>query len=246
MHEGDRSILIAALENAAGNYSALQTTPSILGPDPPREMMDALAAQIDRCETYRAVAGKVLFSGGSGPVLTSHSLASRLFSRGVRWGNDIPSAADWLICLMTTHETTGFFKAAIWGLEVGADVSLSKTTRLMPFSALPDSYMRGRLVERARRCYDGSTWMTQNFFDVPSTAYVEQVDRFPYIRSDNASFLKMDELVWRVHEFSIVTQAASVGNLWQLRLGSNMQIATSNFLNGKTRTHGSSRKFIRT
>lgn len=205
-------------------------------------MIDALAAQIDRCETYRAVAGKVLFSGGSGPVLTSHSLASRLFSRGVRWGNDIPSAADWLIRLMTTHETTGFFKAAIWGLEVGAEVSLSKTTRLMPFSALPGSYMRGRLIERARRCYDGSTWMTQNFFDVPSTAYVEQVDRFPYIRSDNASFLKMDELVWRVHEFSIVTQAASVGQPLAVAAWFDMQIATSNFLNGKTRSHGSSRK----
>jgi hypothetical protein len=211
MPDDDRNILIAALESAARDYRALQPTPSLLGPDPPREMMDALAAQIDRCETYRAVAGKVLFSGGSGPVLDSHSLASRLFSKGVRWGNDIPSAADWLIRLMTTRETTGLFKAAIWGLEIDDEVSLSRTTRLMPFTALPDSHMRGRLTERAQRCYDGSIWMTQNYFDVPSAAYVEQVDRFPYIRSDNASFLKMNELIWRVHEFSIVAQAACVG-----------------------------------
>jgi hypothetical protein len=211
MYESDRSILIAALEEAALAYRALQPTPSLLGPDAPPETMTALAAEIDRCESYRAIAGKVLFSGGSGPVLASDSLASRLFSKGVRWGNDVPGAADWLIRLMTTRETTGLFKAAIWGLEVGTEVSLSKTTRLMPFAALPDSYMRGRLAERARRCYDGSSWMTQNYFDIPSAAYVEQVDQFPYIRSDNASFLKMNDLIWRVHEFSIVAQAACVG-----------------------------------
>ena len=194
------SILIAALEKAAFDYRALQPTPSLLGSDAPPETMNALAAEIDRCETYRAIAGKVLFSGGSGPVLASHSLASRLFSKGVRWGNDIPVAADWLIRLMTTRETTGLFKAAIWGLEVGTEVSVSKTTRLMPFAALPDSYMRGRLVERARRCCDGSR-MTQSYFDIPSVAYVEQVELFPYIRSDNAAFLKMNELIWRVHGF---------------------------------------------
>jgi Apea-like HEPN len=174
-------------------------------------MITALAAGIDRCETYQAVAGKVLFSGGSGPVLASHSLASRLFSKGVRWGDDIAGAADWLICLMTTRETTALFKAAIWGLEVGTDVLVSENIRITPFANLPDSYMRGRLVERARPCHDGSAWIAQNYFDVPSAAYVEQVDRFPYIRGDNASFLEMNDLVWRLHELSIVAQAACVG-----------------------------------
>jgi hypothetical protein len=211
MHENDRAILIGALENAKREYSKLHPTPSILGAEPSAEMMEALAAEVRRCETYQAIAGKVLFSGGSGPVLEAGSLASRIFTRGVRWGNDVPGAADWLIRLMTTSETVGLFKAAIWGLEVAGVVSLNGNTNLMPFATLPDSFMRGRLIERAKQCYDGSIWIAHNYFDLPSAAYVEQIDDFPYIRADSAAFAKMNEMIWRLQEFSIVTQAACVG-----------------------------------
>jgi hypothetical protein len=81
MHESDRAILLGALERAAADYRKLHPTPSLLGADPSKEMMDALASELNRCETYQAIAGNVIFSGGSGPVLEARSLASRLFSK---------------------------------------------------------------------------------------------------------------------------------------------------------------------
>jgi hypothetical protein len=140
MYEDDRTILITALEEAAKAYRALNPVPTILGAEP-EEIVDAVSAAVGRCKTYQAVAGLVVFSGGSGPVLDAHSLASRLFSKGVRWGNDIPAAVEWLIRLMTTRETTGLFKAAIWGLGLNQEVTLTETSRLMPFTVGFDTEM---------------------------------------------------------------------------------------------------------
>jgi hypothetical protein len=152
MYEDDRAILTTALEEAAKAYRALIPVPTILGAEP-GEIVDAVSAAVDQCKTYQAIAGLAVFSGGSGPVLDAHSLASKLFSEGVRWGNDIPAAVEWLIRLMTTRETLGLFKAGIWGLGLNQEVSLTETSRLMPFDALADSSIRRRLVERAKRPY---------------------------------------------------------------------------------------------
>ncbi|WOH53101.1 HEPN domain-containing protein [Bradyrhizobium sp. sBnM-33] len=185
--------------------------PTILG-GPSKETLNILTEAIERCATYRAIAGLVIFSGGDGPVLDAHSLATRLFGKRALSSRNTSEAVDWLIRLMTTRETTGLFKAAVWGLSIDRDVALAETSWLMPFAVLPDSYMRRKIVERIRRCYDGSVWMTQNYFDAPSAAFVEQVRGFPYIREDNAAFLKMDELIWKAHEFFILAQAACIGH----------------------------------
>jgi hypothetical protein len=185
--------------------------PTILGPDD-REILDSVSAAVAKCETFQAIEGLVIFSGGSGPVLDSYSLASRLLSRGVRYREDIPGAVEWLIRLMTTSETTGLFKAAIWGISLSQEAALTDTSRLMPFEALPDSYVRRKISDRAKRCYDGSVWMTQSYFDAPSAAFVQEISDFPYIRGDNAAFLIMDESIWRVHELSILIQAACIGH----------------------------------
>ncbi|WP_439360090.1 hypothetical protein [Bradyrhizobium sp. DASA03007] len=174
--------------------------------------MDELEAAFESCATYRAVAGKVLFSGGSGPIIDGYGLASRLFSKGVQYAEDIDGAVDWVIRLMTTQETTRRFKAAFWGLQVDQDAWLSTRSRLMPFDALPESHMKRRIVERARRCYDGSQWMMQSYFDKPSAAFVEDLPGFPYIRADNAAFLKMNEMVWKVETLSVLAQASAVGH----------------------------------
>ena len=78
----DRSILVSALQSAVSAYREANPNPSLLGPPPDRSVLDPLAAAIERCASYQAVAGQVLFSGGSGPILQSDSLASHLFSRG--------------------------------------------------------------------------------------------------------------------------------------------------------------------
>jgi hypothetical protein len=114
----ERSVLISALEHAARAYQQLTPQPTLFGADPDRSIMGPISAAIKSCSSFQAVAGHVLFSGGSGPVLTSPMLASHLFSKGVRFGDNIPGAVDWLLRVLATRETDGHFKAAIWGLRV--------------------------------------------------------------------------------------------------------------------------------
>jgi hypothetical protein len=208
----DRAVLITALENAARTYRAKHPRPTLLGPDPNGSVLDPLAVEIASCAVYQAVAGHVIFSGGSGPVLDSHSLAARLFSRGPRWDDDIPGAVDWLLRLLTTRKATGLFKAALWGLNLDQEVALTPASRLMRFADLPDSYMKTRISERAKPCYDGSIWMTQSYFDVPSAAFIAEVADFPYIGTDGACFDIMNALVWKADELGILIQASSIGH----------------------------------
>jgi len=207
----DRATLIAALEVAASAYQKQEPRPTLLGTNPTHAIIDPLTAAVGACAAYQAVAGHAIFSGGSGPVLDASSLATRLFEKGVRWGNDIPAAADWLLRLLTTRETKGLFKVAIWGIALDEDVELSATTRLVPFAALPDSWMKGRISDRAKPCYDGSAWLTQTYFDMPTVALVEEVADFPYIRADLASFEIMNALIAKAHELCVLIQAASLG-----------------------------------
>jgi hypothetical protein len=200
----DKAVLVGALETAAHTYREMSPHRTLIGPDPDHSVIDPLSAAIGGCAAYQAVAGQVVFSGGSGPVLESHALAVRLFSRGARWGDDIPGAVDWLLRLLTTREATGLFKAAIWGIRIDRMVSLTSTSSLMPFTALPDSYMKGRISERAKRCHDGSVWMTQSYYDAPQGAFVEEVANFPYIGADGAGFQIMNELIWEAHELCVL------------------------------------------
>jgi Apea-like HEPN len=211
MHEDDKAILVGALEKAAEDYRKIPPTPSIIGPMPAKETLAAIAAAIDNCQTYKAVAGQVLFSGGSGPVLHSSGLASRLFWKGVQFEGNISEAADWLIRLLTTRETTGLFKTAIWGFKVDRDAPVSKTSRLMPFASLPTSYMQSKILERAQRCYDGSAWMAQTYYDLPTAAFVETIENVPYVSRDDSAFQLLQQLVWNAHELSILIQGACVG-----------------------------------
>jgi hypothetical protein len=153
----------------------------------------------------------VLFSGGAGPILHARALAVRLFTRGVQYGEDIPGAVDWLLKLLTTRKATILFKAAIWGISLDGTLELASTSRLMPFAALPDSYMKNKISERARPCYDKSIWMAQNYYDKPVAAYLEEVADFPYIGTDGACFRIMNDLVEAAHELGVLIQAACVG-----------------------------------
>jgi hypothetical protein len=210
MHE-DKAILIAALKSAVNTLRASNPNPTLLGSVPDRTVLDALAAAIERCAAYRAVAGQVVFSGGAGPVLHASSLASLLFSKGGWPTDNVEGAVDWLLKVLGTREATVLVKAAIWGLQLDHLVPLTKTAQLMPFASLPDSYIKGRIQERALSCYDGSAWMTPTYYDLPDAAYVEEVIRFPYIRSDGAAFQRMNVLERRLNDLVVILQAATVG-----------------------------------
>lgn len=113
--------------------------------------------------------------------------------------------------LLRTREATVLVKATIWGLQLDNPVVLSNTAQLSSFNALPESYMKARIEERARQRYDGSAWMAPTYYDLPDAAYVETVATFPYIGGDGAAFQRMNDLEERLNDIVLVLQAATVG-----------------------------------
>ncbi|NVO12904.1 MAG: hypothetical protein HXX10_02600 [Rhodoplanes sp.] len=212
MFEDDAAVLRTALEAVSKDYKRQEMKRTLLGGGPSDGAVATLVTAIERCNAYRAIAGKVLFSGGSGPVIDAHGLAVRLFDKGVHFTDDVEGAVSWLMRLMTTRETTGLLKAAFWGLRVDHDVSLAQSARLTPFDALSDSYMKRKILDRANPCYDGSQWLLQTYYNRPTAALVETLQEFPYIRSDAAAFGVMNNAICRIDEISILLQACCIGH----------------------------------
>jgi hypothetical protein len=109
------------------------------------------------------------------------------------------------------ESATGLFKAALWGFNLDQEVALTPASRLMRFADLPDSYMKARISERAKPCYDGSIWMTQSYYDEPSVAFVAEV-RLPLYRNKRHLLRHHEYLVWKAHELGALIQASSVGH----------------------------------
>lgn len=211
--DNDRGLLIAALESALQAYQKQTPRPTILsGPD--QSIIDALCSAIAKCSAFKQVAGHMLYSGGSGPVIDTHLFASDLFRRAEQNdGKEISEAVDWLFRLLATRTTTGLFKAAVWGSSIDRAVDLEDgSSRIMPFEALPDTYMKSRILERAKTCYDNSAWLAHNYFDAPRLAFAKEVPNFPYIGTDGAAFRKISDLQFEARDLWLFIEAASVGH----------------------------------
>jgi hypothetical protein len=195
---GDRDILIRTLEPALRAWEEWRRDKSLLGQYPPGEnILSPLTDAIIQCGAYKAVAGHVLFTANSGPVLHSPSLALPLLYRAEnaqREGRDIGQAADWLIRMLSTRQAGGTFRGVIWGLSIESEAALTKHSRLMPFGQLPDSRLKKWISNRAGKLWNDAVWMSQSYFDMPGAAIVRKVADFPYIRTDNASFKTMADL----------------------------------------------------
>ncbi len=215
--EDDRTILIAALKQAVEAYRQRYPIPTLLGPGPTSEMLDDLGKAIERCNSYQVVAGKVLFNGISGPIITSAFLAPRLFDRLGRWNaqnkseEDFVGAADWLIRILTTETTEGRFKVAVWGLSVDKDLTIARHSRIMPFDALANTDMKRRILDRAKVGRGDVVWLSQNYYGIPSVAVETVVKDFPFIGADGACFARIAELNMTTKKFWSFTQGATVG-----------------------------------
>lgn len=212
----DRDVLNAALRPAMQYWEQWKRGKSLLGQYPPDETVLApLTAAIERCEAYKSVEGQVLFTANSGVILHAPVLALHVLYRAdhALWqGHDISQASDWLIRLLGTREADGVFRAAIWGISLEHEVLLADGARLMPFMESPDSPVKRRILERDRKPWDGSVWMAHNSFDIPRTAFLKKVRRFPYIRKDNESFAVLDQLEDEISELLILLQGKVVGH----------------------------------
>jgi hypothetical protein len=205
----DRLRLISALEIAVPAYRAQTQGETLLGRSPPAQtVLSPLTTEISRCAAYRAVAGHVLFSANSGIIIEAGGLARDLLSRGEF---QIPAAVDWLLQLLTTRDTKGLFKAAIWGVTIDDSMALPNGAHLIPFSAMPPSAMKGRIEERARELHNNWAWLSQTYFAMPFTAYVLELDDFPYIRAANDAFTRFDEAEAISRDCWAEIEAISVG-----------------------------------
>jgi hypothetical protein len=208
----DRTILQVGLE-AALRIDREQKPRRTLLSSVDRSVTQTLSDAIAKCEAYKSVAGYMAYTGGSGPVLTADLLATYLFSNAdspVDGG--IPAAIEWLLKVLGTREADGIFIVAVWGLSIDKEVTLADSSRLMPFASLPSSYMKSRILERAKRLYDGSVWLANNYFDEPSVASATNIHSFPYIGTDGASFQQIDKLHWAARDLWLFLEAASVGH----------------------------------
>lgn len=212
----DRDILIEALNTVMPVWEQEQRGKSLLSRHPSDEgVLNPLAAAIDSCETFKAVAGQSLFSANAGAVLHAGSLALRLLHRAdwmIFSGKDVSAAADWLLRILATRNADGLFKAAIWGLSVDREAKLSNLMRLLPFTEMPTSDVKKRIGERAQKQWNGAAWMSERFFDAPQAALVRKVPNFPYIRADVASFKAMQALERDAYDLLVFLQGKAAGS----------------------------------
>jgi hypothetical protein len=211
----DRDILTHALEPALRAWEDERRGKSLLGQGPPGEsILSSLTDAINQCAAYKAVAGHVLFTANSGPVLHAPSLALPLLYQAEwaqRQGQDIGRAADWLIRMLRTRHANGVFTAVIWGLSTDSEALLTAHTRLVPFGELPDSRLKKSISDRAGRLWNDAVWESQRYFDLPGAALVRKVADFPYIGTDGASFKTMSVLAEEAYEILVLLQGKAVG-----------------------------------
>lgn len=147
-------------------------------------------------------------------MVSAPLLASHLFQKGERgFDPNIPEAVEWLLRLLATRDTPGCFKAAIWGLSVDEEVIFPDSFRLIPFASMPNSYLKGRILDRARPCYDGSAWISHTYFDAPRAVLVKEVPSFPYIRAlPDDLFRTIAHLEQKARDHLVLIEAASIGH----------------------------------
>jgi hypothetical protein len=206
----DRERLLSVLRDAIGAYRAQNPTRSLLS-SPDSTLLEPVTAATRECGAFQKVAGKVLYTGGGGPILDAPLLSERLFQRA-EWRDEYEDAVDWLLRVLTTTEAPGLFIAVAWGLSLDSEVKLSGSRRLVLFETMPDSSMKTRITERSKACYDGSVWLSHTYFEKPHIALIEEIPDFPYIGSDGACFRKIARLENEIQDFWVTIEAASIGH----------------------------------
>lgn len=114
--------------------------------------------------------------------------------------------------MLSTREAPGLFKAVIWGLSVDGEVTLSDSWQLMPFASLPDSYMKGRILERAKEIADKAAWLSHTHFNTPQVVLVREAPRFPYISTDGAAYTQISKFEGEARDYCTFVEATLIGH----------------------------------
>jgi hypothetical protein len=158
-------------------------------------------------------------------VLFADRLALPLRYRVIPPGEEaLESAVDWLIRLLNTRNACGAHIAAIWGLQVDREIKIAQGISLLPFGSLPDRHVKRRILERAKKLWNGAVFAGNRNFDLPGAAIVKKVADFPHIGSPLESFVKFAEEDAELKKPCFSSRQYRANSRWPLQVGSSMRI----------------------
>jgi hypothetical protein len=96
------------------------------------------------------------------------------------------------------------------GLSVDGHARLTRNSRLIPFGQLPASRLKEWVSDRAGKLWN-AVWVSQRPFDLPGAAILRKAADFPYIRTDDASFLAIAKLEEETYETLVFLQGKVAG-----------------------------------
>jgi hypothetical protein len=208
-----RDDLVASLDAALPAWKAWSEDKTLLGKWPPAEAILApIETAIDALPAYQAVAGRSLFSGYSGVVIFSNTMALHTLYYALEQEADHASrAADWLIRILGTQHGRGFYYAPIWGMAVDAEAEIAPGIRLVPIDAVPDGIMRRRIDDHAEQQWNNTVWQSQNYYDRPASAIVRGLDAVSYIGNPETPFQQVDRVHFETRDHLAFLQASITG-----------------------------------
>ncbi len=124
----------------------------------------------------------------------------------------MPFAADWLIQLLTTQKAEAHLRVAIWGFSVKEEVKISDEMRVLPFSALPDTFNRSRILDRAKDHAGQDLWLSPTHYGVPGAAFELSIPDVSFISEYGYCFGQVYDRQMIAKEFWSFIQAATTGH----------------------------------
>lgn len=186
----DRDMFRVALSNAIAVYRKKTHRQTLLGQDPPDdEVLGPVIEAIESFQPFQKNAGNFIFTANAGFIVRAQTLAPILFFRA--YAGSFDAAFDWFGRVLTTETSPLLLIAAIWGVRVETEITLSETTKLVPFSSLPKSRLTEYLDSQKRRV-GKSIWLSRNWHSAPTAALVVRLSDFPYLGGDDDAFKRAD------------------------------------------------------
>lgn len=211
--DDDRSLLTAALESALQAHQKQEPRPSLLS-DPDQSSSTPLATPLPSVQRSSKWLDTCFTAAALGTRDRCALVCNASFSQSRTEGRQRNSRSGRLVAAITSYSHNNWtFKVAIWGASIDREIVLHDgSSRIMPFEALRETFMKRRILERARTCYDNSASLAHNYFDAPRLAFVREVPNSPYIGTDVAPFRTINELQFEARDLWLFIEAVSVGH----------------------------------
>lgn len=186
----EAEILTPALETAITAWEEWKKERTILSQyPPPPAVLDPLARAIESTDEFKKVAGRPVFTGYSGVVLTGGRLADEfLYRADAEYRLGIPGAIDWLLRVFNTKIAKGLYEVAIWGMAPDKEIEIAKGWTLKPYDGAPDSPIKQKLKDFIRAGWNGAVWHSTRFYDTPGAILTRIIPEIPYLGRPDLSY----------------------------------------------------------